>query len=153
MYRFIMTAPARFGLKLLGFVLASFILIYITLLFIVQSSQFRDWVQAELSGRSGLEVRLTDLTLQPPLRFVAGALEVSKPGGFLLKTSRLTLTFTPLDLWLQTIHGVNAERPVLEIHLDEMMKPPRNRPANFGLRHLNIQRRLDRPKKGGRHSF
>src|SRR3990170_554100 len=117
MYRFTMTAPARFGLKQLGFFLASFILIYIALLFFVQSSQFRGWVQAELSRRSGFAVRLTDLTLQPPLRVVAGALEVSKP-GFLLKTSRLTLTFTPLDLWFQTVHGVNAERLVLEVTLD-----------------------------------
>jgi hypothetical protein len=149
MYRFIMTAPARLGLKLLGFFLAAFILIYIALLFFFQSDEFRGWVQAELSRRSGLEVRLTDLTLQPPLHVVAGALEVSKPGGFLLKTNRLTLTLTPLDLWSQTVHGVHAERPVLEINIDEMMKPSTGSSAKFGLRHLNVKDGSIVLKKGG----
>ena len=113
MYRFNMSAPARLGLKLLGFFLAAFILIYSALLFCFQSNTFRGWIQAELSKRSGLEVRLTDLMLQLPWHVVATGLEVSHPGEFLLKISRLTLTFTPLDLWLRTVHGVNAERPVL----------------------------------------
>ena len=134
-----MSAPARLGLKLLGFFLAAFILIYSALLFCFQSNTFRGWIQAELSKRSGLEVRLTDLMLQPPWHVVAGGLEVSNPGEFLLKTSRLTLTFTPLDLWLRTVHGVNAERPVLEVNLDEMMKPSTGSSAKFGLRHLNVK--------------
>lgn len=138
MYRFIMTVPVRLVLKLLGFFFAALILLYLALFFFVQSSQFRGWVQAELSGRSGLEVRLTDLTLQPPLRVIAGALEVSKP-GFLLKTSRLTLTFTPWDLWWQTVHGVKAERPVLEVTLNEMMKPAAGPSATFGVRHLDVK--------------
>ena len=149
MYRFIMTAPARLGLKLLGFSLAAFILIYIALIGFFQSNKFRDWAQAELSRRSGLEVRLTVLRLQPPLNVVAGALEVSKPGGFLFKSGRLTLTFTPLDLWLKTVRGVIAERPVLEIDIDEMMKPSKESSANFGLRHLNIKDGSIVLKKGG----
>ena len=139
MYRFTMSASARLALKLLGFFLGVCSVFYIALLFLFQSNKFRDWVQIELSRRSGLEMRLTNLTLQPPLHVVAGALEVSKPGAFLLKTSRLTLRLTPLDLWSRTLHGVTAERPVLEIELDEMMKPASGPPANFGLRYLNVK--------------
>ncbi len=139
MYRFTMTASARLGLKLLGFFLGTCGLFYIALLFLLQSNRFRDWVQTEISWRSGLEIRITALTLQPPLRVVAGPLEVSKPGAFLLKTNRLTLTFTPLDLWSRTLHGVTAERPMLEINLDEMMKPAKGSPVNFGLRNLNVK--------------
>jgi hypothetical protein len=153
MYRFNMSAPARLGLKLLGFFLAAFILIYSALLFCFQSNTFRGWIQAELSKRSGLEVRLTDLMLQPPWHVVATGLEVSHPGEFLLKTSRLTLTFTPLDLWLRTVHGVNAERPVLEVNLDEMMKPSTGSSAKFGLRHLNVKDGSIVLKKGGTTVF
>jgi hypothetical protein len=139
MYRFFMTARAPMAVKLLGLFFAAFILIYIGLFFFVSSAQFRTWVQAELSARSGLQVHLTDLTLQPPLGIIAGAVEVSKPGEFSLKTERVTLTLTPLDLWLKTVHRLSAERPVLEFDVEEMMKPATATPAKFALRQLNIQ--------------
>src|SRR5512145_3032683 len=139
MYRFFMTARAPMAVKLLGLFFAAVILIYIGLFFFVSSAQFRTWLQAELSARSGLQVDLTDLTLQPPLGIIAGAVEVSKPGEFSLKTGRVTLTLTPLDLWLKTVHRLSAERPVLELDVEEMMKPATATPAKFALRQLNIQ--------------
>ena len=153
MYRFIMTVPVRLVLKLLGFFLAAVVLIYIALFFVVQSSQFRDWAQAELSRGSGLQVHLTDLTLQPPLRVVVGALEVSKPGEFTLKSSRLIMTLAPLDLWTQTLYGLTAEGPVLEVDIDEMMKPATGSSAKFGLRHLNVRDGSIVLKKGGATVF
>jgi hypothetical protein len=153
MYRFIMTVPVRLVLKLLGFFLAALVLIYIALFFVVQSSQFRDWAQAELSRGSGLEVHLTDLTLQPPLRVVVGALEVSKPGEFALKSSRLIMTLAPSDLWTQTLYGLTAEGPVLEVNIDEMMKPSTGSSAKFGLRHLNVRDGSIVLKKGGATVF
>jgi hypothetical protein len=134
-----MTAPARFGLKLVASLFAAALLVYIALLFFVRSSAFRDWMQTELSRRSGLQVRLTDLTLQPPLRLSAGPLEVSQPGGFLLRAARVTLSLTPLDLLLQTAGGIYAEEPVLEIAIEEMMKPSSRSAARVGIRYLNVK--------------
>jgi hypothetical protein len=148
-----MTAPARMGLKLLGSSVAALILIYIALYFFLPSSQFREWLQAELSARSGLDVRLTDLSLEPPLALAARALEISKPGEFIFKAARLSVSLTPLDLWWKTVHRVDVERPVLEIDIDQMMKPSTGSSAKFGLRHLNVQDGLVVLKKSGAKIF
>ena len=96
-------------------------------------------MQTELSARSGLDVRLTDLTLEPPLALVAGAFEISKPGEFVFKTGRLTVTLTPLDLWWKTLHRVRAERPVLEVEIEQIMRPSAAASTELGLRHLNVK--------------
>ncbi len=152
-YRFFMTAPARVGLKLLGSIVVALTLIYIALLFFLPSNTFRAWVQTELSARSGLEVRLTSLRLQPPLTLVAGAVQISQPGQFLFKTARLTLTLTPLDLWWNSLHRVRAEGPVLEIDVEEMIKPSPASSPQFGLRHLNVEDGLIVLRKGGATVF
>ncbi len=127
------------AVKLLGLLFAALILIFIGLFFFVSSAPFRTWVQAELSARSGLEVRLEKLAFQPPLGVIASAVQVSKPGEFFLKTDRLTLRFTPLDLWLKAVHRVAAERPVLEFDVEEVLKPATATSAKFALRQLNVQ--------------
>ena len=149
MYRFSMTLSARIGLKLFGGFLGALVIVYVALFFIFRSAQFRDWARTELSSRTGLDVRLEDLGLQPPFNVVAGAVEISKPGEFSLKTDRLTLTVTPLDLWFHTLRGLKAEQPVLEIDLDEMLKPSKTSSAKFGLRRLNLQEGSLVLKKGG----
>jgi hypothetical protein len=153
MYRFFMTARASMAVKLLGLLFAAFILIFIGLFFFVSSAPFRTWVQAELSARSGLEVRLEKLAFQPPLGVIASAVQVSKPGEFLLKTDRLTLRFTPLDLWLKAVHRVAAERPVLEFDVEELIKPATTTSAKFALRQLNVQDGTIVLKKGGSTLF
>ena len=127
------------AVKLLGLLFAALILILIGLFFFVSSAPFRTWAQAELSARSGLEVRLEKLSFQPPLGVIASAVQVSKPGEFFLKADRLTLRFTPLDLWLNAVHRVAAERPVLEFDVEEVMKPATATSAKFALRQLNVQ--------------
>ena len=149
MYRFSMTAPVRIGLKLLGGFLAALLLVYGTLFFIFKSAQFRDWARAEISARSGWDVRFENLSLHPPFNIVAAAVEISKPGGFYLKTDRLTVALTPLDFWFNTLRGLKAERPVLEIDLDDILKPSETSGARLGLRRLNLQEGSFVLKKGG----
>jgi hypothetical protein len=137
-YRFFMIVPARLGLKLVAGLLAALVLLYGALWLVFNSEIFRHWARAQLSARSGWDVRLENLSLQPPFHVVAGAVEISKPGEFSFKSDRLTLTVTPLDLWSHTLQGLKAERPVLEIDIDELMKPAKASGAEFGLRRLNI---------------
>lgn len=148
-----MTAPARIGLKLLGTFVAAFTLIYLALFLFVPSNLFRQWAQNELSERSGMEVRLAAVTLRPPWSLVAGPAEISKPGQFLFKTTRLSVTLNPLDLWRKTLYRVGAERPVLEIDLEEVIKPSSAASTGFGLRQLNVQDGSLVLKKGGATVF
>lgn len=127
------------GLKLLGGFLAGLVVVYVALLFVFRSERFRDWARVELSARSGLQVRLAKLSLQPSFNIVASGVEISRPGGFYFKTDRLTLALTPWDFWLKTLRSVSAQRPVLELDIDEMMKPSAATPTKFGLRHLNVR--------------
>ena len=139
MYRFWMNRPARIGLELLGFFLAASLLAYAALFFVLRSPSFREWAQAELSRRSGMEVRFADLRLRPPLQLVAGALEVSKSGEFVFHSARLSLTLVPLDLWFGTVHRVSAEQPVLTVDLLQIMKPAGPSSAVIGLRHFTVR--------------
>jgi hypothetical protein len=138
-YRPIMTALARAGLKLGIVLLVLFILIYGALFFIVRSAKVRTWVQAQLSERSGSEVRVAELRLRPPFNIVAEALEVSKLGELLFTASRLTATISPFDVLSRTLHRVDVEKPVLQLDLQEMMKSPSKTSAKIALRHLNVQ--------------
>ena len=148
-----MKPRARIGLRLLGIFFAASLLVYAALFFLLRSTAFRQWAETELSRRSGMEVRLADLSLRPPFHLVAGALEVSKSGEFLFRSPRLQVTFTPVDLWLGTVHRVSAERPVLTIDLAEMMKPAGASSATVGLRYLKVHDGSIVLKKGGAEIF
>jgi hypothetical protein len=139
MYRFFMTVSARTALKVVIFLLASFALVVITLAVVFQSSRFKDWLLAEIAQRSGYEVRLASLGFRLPFTIVAQAVEVTKPRQFQFKTSRLTATFTPFDLWSKTWHRVEIEKPVLQLDIDEITKAPAQGSTEIALRHLNVQ--------------
>ncbi|HEY3169066.1 MAG TPA: hypothetical protein VGK57_17665, partial [Candidatus Binatia bacterium] len=134
-----MKALTRSGLRWLGWLFAAFALIYIALFFSVQSTQFRDWAQSELSHRSGFQVRLANLRFRLPFSIVADAVEISKPGELLFKTNRVIVTINLLDLRSQTVHRVKIEEPVLELDVQEMMKSSSKTSAKIALRHLNVQ--------------
>jgi hypothetical protein len=139
MYRFFMTVSARTALKTVIFLLASLVLVTIALSVIFQSSQFKNWLQTEIAQRSGYEVRLASLGFRLPLTIVAQAVEVTKPRQFQFKTSRLTATFTPFDLWSKTLHRVEIETPVLQLDIDEILKAPTQESTEIALRYLNVQ--------------
>jgi hypothetical protein len=138
MYRFFMTVSARTALKTVIFLLASLVLITIALSVIFQSSQFKNWLQTEIAQRSGYEVRLASLGFRLPFTIVAQAVEVTKPRQFQFKTSRLTATLTPFDLWSKTLHRVEIEKPVLQLDIDEITKAPAQGSTEIALRYLNV---------------
>ncbi len=139
MYRFCMTVSARTGLKILAFLLAFVALVGLALAVIFQSGRFRDWLQAEVSQRSGYQVRLTSVGFRLPLTIVADAVEVTKPREFQFKTSRLTIILNPFDLPSKTLHRLEFDQPALQLDIDEIMKAPTKGSTEFALRYLNIQ--------------
>ena len=134
-----MTAPTRAGLRLVIFFIGALALIYIALFFSLRSAKFRDWAQAELSHRSGFQVRLANLAIRPPFSVVAETVEVSKPEELSFTADRLTATISPFDMLSRTLHRVDVEKPVLQLDLQEMMKSPTKTSAKIALRHLNVK--------------
>jgi hypothetical protein len=138
-YRFAMQRPARIIAIALGGCCAVLIIGYVAFFWFVRTEAFREQVEAALSARTGAEVRLADLRLEVPLTFSAAAAEVSRRGAFALKTKRVALDLTPLDLWLNTLHGVQINQPVLELDLDQMIRTPRAGASKLGIRQLQVR--------------
>ncbi len=153
MYCFAMTVSARTGLKILLFLLAFVALVGLALAVIFQSGRFKDWLQAEVSQRSGYQVRLTSLGFRLPLTIVAAAVEVTKAPEFQFKTSRLTIILNPFDLLSKTLHRLEFDQPVLQLDVDEIIKAPTRGSTEFALRYLNIQEGRIVLKRGGETIF
>src|SRR6266508_1545406 len=134
-----MTALPRAGLKLGIVLLVLFILIYGALFFIVQSAKFRNWIHAELSQRSGFEIRVANLGFRLPFNLVAEAVEATKPGELFFTADRLTASVGPFDVLSRTLHRVDVERPMLQLDIEEMMKSSTKTSTKLALRHLNVQ--------------
>ncbi len=134
-----MTAWARFGRSLLVALVAAFALAGIVLLFIFQSAPFRNWIQGELSQRSGWAIRMAKLSLRPPFGVVAESVEVSKAGEFLFRARRVSATVSPFVPWLRTLRRLDIEDPVLEVDMAKILKKPTESSPQFALRRLSVQ--------------
>jgi hypothetical protein len=132
-----MTDRARTAARIVGFTLVAIALLYIALHFAFRSETFRSWTEAELSERSGLNVRLGTLNLHFPFRVVADNVEIAKPRGFSFTTERLSLTLNPLDLPLMTLHRLRTERPILQVDIQQLGGSGSDA-APIALRHLNV---------------
>jgi uncharacterized protein involved in outer membrane biogenesis len=77
-----MTVSARTGLKALGFLLALVALAGFALIIIFQSRPFRDWLQAEVSRRTGYEVRAASLGFRPPFTILADGVQIANAQQF-----------------------------------------------------------------------
>jgi hypothetical protein len=148
MYRFSMTAPTRAVLRLVIFFFGALALVYIALFFSIRSAKFRDWAQAELSQRSGFQVRLANLAMRPPFGIVAEAVEISRPGELSFTAGRLAATFSPFDLLSGTLHRMAVDKPVLQLDLQEMMKSPTKTAGKIAVRHLNVHQGMIVLKNG-----
>ena len=153
MYRFFMTVSARTGLKILAFLLASLVLITIALSVFFQSSRFKDWLQAEISRKSGYEVRVASLGFRLPFTILAEVVEMTKPRQFQFSASRLSASVNPFDLWSKTIHQLEIDQPVLQIDIDEITKMETTESAEIALRNLNVRDGLIVVKKGKQTVF
>ena len=148
-----MAVSARTGRRILLLVLAFLGLLVVILLSVVRSNAFRDWLQAEISARSGYTVRAAALSYRLPFGIVAAAVQLSKAPQFELTTERLSVSFNPFDLGSSTLGRLEFEKPELQLDIDEMMKAPRSDPAQIGLRHLSIKDGTIVVRKGGKTLF
>ena len=153
MYRSVMTILLRVGLKVvIAFaLLCAFVLI--TLFFTFRSAKFKDWLEAELSQRSGFQIQIANLALHLPFHIVVGNVQVSKPGALVLNAARLHLTLTPFDVLSNTWQRLDVENPVLQLDLEGMLKSTTKTSAAVALRHLNVREGTIVLKKGGATVF
>ena len=133
-----MAVSARTGRRILLLVLAFLGLLVVILLSVVRSNAFRDWLQAEISRRSGYTAHVAALSYRPPFGIVAASVQLSDARRIELRTARLSMSFNPFDLWSSTLGRLEFEKPELQLDIDEMMKAPKSEPAQIGLRHLSI---------------
>jgi len=134
-----MTILLRVALKVvISFALLCAVVL-VTLFFTFRSAKFKDWLEAELSERSGFQIQIANLSFRPPFHIVAGTVQVSKPGALILNAARLNITITPFDALSNTLQRLDIENPVLEIDLEEMLKSTTTTSAAVALRHLNVR--------------
>jgi hypothetical protein len=138
-YLFVMTATARKAFKWTVFLVVSVALIALSFVYTLNSPQFRNWLQSELTQRSGYDIRFSDLGLEFPWNIVAEALEVSQPGQFQLTASRVAVTITPADLIAKTVHRIDVEKPLLELDVQALTKAAPGKSAEFAVRRLNVR--------------
>ena len=124
------------GAALLGSVLLA--LTYVGLFFLVRSTRFQNWIQLEVSKRSGYEIQARDFRLVPPFRFVASAVVLSKSGRIILEGERTNLTLGFFDLFSGTLTRLELRRPILHLDVKELFQEPTQRSLDIAVRHLNI---------------
>src|SRR6185312_13022009 len=134
-----MTVFARTGLKILAFLLLLLLVIGFTLTVTFKSGRFRNWLQAELSQKSGYAIHFADLALKLPSSVVIGSVEISKPGELHLKAQQLTVTLIPFDLVTKTVHRLDVVKPILQVDLQALMKSSATSSNPLALRHLNVR--------------
>lgn len=143
-----MTVFARTGLKVLAFLLLLLLVIGFALTVTFKSDRFRNWLQAELSQKSGYAIHFADLALKLPSRVVIGSVEISKSNELHLKAHQLTVTLIPFDLVTKTIHRLDIEKPILQLDLQALMKSSATPSNPLVLRHLNVRSGTIVIKKG-----
>ena len=117
-----MATPVRSIVKALLYFSAAVLSGLAGLYFWVQSDGFHQWLENEISARTGYAVHADKLTLSLPLRLVASGVTAAKDGNRILTVTRLTATVTPLDIFAQTVQRIHLEEPVLQIDLAELLK-------------------------------
>jgi hypothetical protein len=134
-----MTVLRRVIVRLGIFVLVLFAVACIALFFAFRSANVTGWMQIELARRSGFDVRLRQVRFNLPFGVILDSVEVSKPGGFLLRTRWIAVTVNPLDLFSKTIHRLDVEEPTLQLDIQELGKSTDKTAGQIALRYLNIQ--------------
>ena len=138
MYRFLMN-PSRKGLRLIVFLLSTFAVASMVLLFVLRSATFKNWLETEISQQTGLEIRVTSLDFQLPFGIVAETVTVSKPGEFLFTAARLIATVTPFGALSKTVRRLDIENPVLQVDLTAVAAPSSKTAAEIALSQLNVR--------------
>jgi hypothetical protein len=133
-----MSKPARRIVKALWFFSAAVVSGVAGLYFWLRSEGFHQWLEHELSARTGYAIRADKLTLSLPFRLVASGVSAAQDGNRILTATRLTATVTPLDVFAQTVQRIHLDEPVLQIDLAELLKPRAQRDTAVALRSLRI---------------
>ncbi len=135
---FFMVNVVRAALKA-GVFLAAFVaLFFLALALILPSRQFREWLQGEISERSGYEVRAASLSFHLPMTILAEKVEVTQGQQLQFSAGRISASLNPFDWRSSMIHRLAFDQPLLEFDIDEITKPAAPGSAAIALRHLDV---------------
>ena len=120
-------------------IIASLLVVgFLGLVYLLQSVQFKNWLEKEIAARTGAEIRLTRLGFSFPLGVAAENVQIAKPGVFSLQSSRLTINVNPIGLLSNAIQRLQLEEPRLHLDVQELMKQPSAGGVKTAIRQLNV---------------
>ena len=115
------------------------VLCYAALHIVVRAEWLRVRLQSELSQRTGYEIQIGGLRLQPWLTFVVSAISVSKDGRALFEADEVAGAIGPIDLLQGRIRRLSLNKPVIRLPLQELFKTSGGASPQISFSALNIE--------------
>lgn len=134
-----MVAWRRFVFIAAALLAAVLTLAYVAAYFIVASGPFQRWLQAKIAEKTGYHAEARELSLRPPFRLAAAALSLEKAGRPIFQAERVILTLSPLDIFSNTIHGLQLRKPVFYLDVHELFDSSSKTSVDIAIRRLNIE--------------
>ena len=125
------TAGAAFLLLLM--------LCYAALHVVVRSDWLRARLQAELGQRTGYDVEIGTLRLDPLLTFAVSAIVLSKNGRLLFQATEVACAIGPVEIFQGKVHRLSLHKPVVRVPLQELFKTSGGPSPKISFGALNIE--------------
>jgi hypothetical protein len=134
-----MMALQRTALKAAVFFLAILLFAYISVLVVVNSAKFQNWLRAELKDRTGYELAAGQSRLDPLFRLTLSAVTVSKATQPVLQAERILVVLSPASWFAKSIYRLQLVKPTLHLDLSELFDSAGGSQLDFSFRYLNIE--------------
>jgi hypothetical protein len=112
---------------------------YISLLLIVNSARFQEWMAKEIANRTGYDFSARDMRLDPLLRLTFTEVKASSAARLSLQAQRVIVVPSPAILFSRSIYRLQLEKPVLIFELDQLLDSTKKESVNVSIRRLIIQ--------------
>lgn len=121
------------------FFAAILVFAYISVLLIVNSARFQDWLRAELENRTGYQLAAGQWRLDPLLRLTLSDVTVSKAAKPVLQAERILVVLSPASWFSKSVYRLQAVKPALHLDLSQLFDSTGKSQLEIGIRYLNIE--------------
>jgi hypothetical protein len=128
----------RAALTATVFLLAILLFAYVSILLVIHSVRFQDWVRAELKDRTGYELAAGEWRFDPLLRLTLSAVSVTKASKPVLQAERILVALSPASLFSKSIHRLQLVQPTLHLDPGELFDATGRSKLDISIRYLNI---------------
>ncbi len=121
-----------------GALFALLLFVYAALYFLIGSEYVRARVEAEISARTGYEIKIGALRLAPPLGLALSDVAVAKDGAVLFRGKKIAGSVTLRGLYDRRIHRLSLEKPSIHLSLQDLFRPSAKPAPQFSIGELTI---------------